>query len=414
VVKPGPVVVLALAWFAAFSLRSGFVGLGPALPDLTADLALSFAQSSILVSAPTLLMGLMAVPGGNLADRWGPTRVIALGLALVAIGGGLRAVMPAYPLLLLISIVFGAGIGIAQPPLPRLMRTRFPGRLGVTTGVYASGLVSGSIVGAAASGIMLARTAGTHGWRVPVAVWGILAGVTFVVWTLLMRPWRAPAPELGVKRVAASEASANDAWSPWRDRRMWIAAAIFAAQGLVYYLLVAWLPAVYSEAGASPTASAALFAVFNASTLPGILFFPIWSDRLGRRKPPVMLAACLFLIGVLGLLFFPFANPWRWLWPALAGSGVAALFGMSLVLPADIAPRGRTGAAAGMAFAVGYAGSALGPLVAGVVRDATGSFTTTLTLLPIVGVGMILLAVVTPELPSASRRQIEGVRNAKE
>lgn len=414
--RPGPVVVLALSWFAAFSLRSGFVGLGPALPALTVDLALSFAQSSILVSVPTLLMGLMAVPGGTLADRWGPTRVIALGLALVATGGGLRAVAPAYPLLLLISIVFGAGIGIAQPPLPRLMRSRFPGRLGVTTGVYASGLVSGSIVGAAASGIMLARTAGAHGWRAPVAAWGIIAGVTCLVWMLLMRPWRMPEPEQGIRRVMAGEASANAnaSWSPWRDRKMWIAAAIFAAQGLVYYLLVAWLPAVYSEAGASPTASAALFAVFNASTLPGILFFPIWSDRLGRRRPPVMLASCLFLIGVLGLLFFPFATPWRWLWPALAGSGVAALFGMSLVLPADIAPRGRTGAAAGMAFAVGYAGSALGPVVAGVVRDATGSFNTTLTLLPIVGVGMILLAVVTPELPSASGRLIEGAQNATE
>lgn len=412
--KPAPVVVLALAWFAAFSLRSGFVGLGPALPALTADLALSFAQSSILVSVPTLLMGLMAVPGGSLADRWGPTRVIALGLALVAVGGGLRAVAPAYPLLLVISVVFGAGIGIAQPPLPRLMRSHFPGRLGVTTGVYASGLVSGSIVGAAASGVMLARTAGAHGWRLPVAAWGILAGVTFLVWMLVMRPWRAPEPERGIRRISVDQAGEAAVWSPWRDRKMWIAAGIFAAQGLVYYLLVAWLPAVYSEAGADATASAALFAVFNASTLPGILLFPIWSDRIGRRRPPVMLASCLYLIGVLGLLFFPFANPWRWLWPALAGSGVAALFGMSLVLPADIAPRGRTGSAAGMAFAVGYAGSALGPLVAGVVRDATGSFSTTLTLLPLVGVGMILLALVTPELPSAPRRLIEGVRNATE
>jgi CP family cyanate transporter-like MFS transporter len=181
-------------------------------------------------------------------------------------------------------------------------------------------------------------------------------------------------------------------------------AVIFAAQGLVYYLLVAWLPAIYAEAGATATSTAALFTVFNAATLPGILFFPIWSDRIGKRRPPTVAAALLFTIAAIGLLLVPFADPWRWLWPALAGLAVAALFGMSLVLPADIAPRGRTGAAAGMVLGVGYAGSALGPVVAGLVRDLTGSFDATLLLLPAVGVAMIGLAAIIPELPSSRAR----------
>lgn len=396
--RPGPASVLILSWLVAFSLRSGFVGLGPALPVLATDLGLSFAQASILVSAPTLLMGLMAVPGGALVDRWGPARVIAIGLAFVAMGGGLRAAAPAYVVILGITIVFGAGIGIAQPPLPRLMRAWFPRRIGVTTGVYASGLVCGAIVGAAISGPMMAATGGgPTAWRVPIALWGVLAAATFIVWTVVMRPWRAPEPATVSGSGAESPGDDAIAWSPWRDRQAWIAAAIFAAQGVAYYLLVAWLPAIYGEAGADATTTAALFTVFNASTLPGILLFPIWSDRLAKRRPPTFVAAMLFLCGVLGLLFLPLADPWRWLWPALTGSGVAAVFGMSLVFPADIAPRGRTGAAAGMALAVGYAGSALGPVIAGVVRDSTGSFAATLALLPAVGLAMIVLATMAPE-----------------
>jgi CP family cyanate transporter-like MFS transporter len=394
--KPGPAVVLILSWLVAFSLRSGFVGLGPALPALTADLGLSFAQASALVSAPTLLMGLLAVPGGALTDRWGPARVIALGLVLVALGGGLRAAAPGFAVILVISVVFGIGIGISQPPLPRLMRTWFPRRIGVTTGIYASGIVCGAIFGSAGSGLLMVRAGGDHAWRAPVALWGIIAGITVVIWVLGMQPWRKPEPAT-VARVLPAGAEIAAAWSPWRDRLAWIAAVIFAAQGLVYYLLVAWLPAIYSEAGADPTATTALFTVFNASTLPGILLFPIWSDRLRRRRPPTVIASLLFLIGVAGLLFAPFAEPWRWLWPALAGSGVAGVFGMSLVLPADIAPRGRTGAAAGMVLAIGYAASALGPVIAGVVRDLSGSFAATVSLLPAVGVVMILLALLTPE-----------------
>jgi len=392
--------VLILSWFVAFNLRSGFVGLGPALPALAADLRLSFAQASVLVSAPTLLMGLMAVPGGGLADRWGAARVIALGLLLVAAGGGLRAVAPTFVVIFLISILFGAGIGIAQPSLPRLMRAWFPHRLGITTGVYASGMVCGSIVGASLSGLMLEWAGGHDGWRVPIAIWGGLTGAAFLIWVVVMRPWRAPEPVAVIARVPTAAAAAT-AWSPWRDRRAWIAAAIFGAQGLVYYLMVAWLPAVYSEAGADPAATAALFAVFNAATLPGILLFPIWSDRLQGRRAPTIIASLLFLLGVIGLLLAPFGDPWRWLWPTLAGAGVAGVFGMALILPADIAPPGRVGAAAGMVLAIGYASSALGPVIAGVARDVTGSFDATLALLPVVGVLMILLAGVTPELSGA-------------
>ncbi len=395
-VRPGPATVLALSWLVAFNLRSGFIGLGPALPALTLDLNLSFSQASFLVAVPTLMMGLMAVPGGAMADRWGPARVIAVGLALVAVGGGLRAVAPEFALLLALTFLFGAGIGISQPSLPRLMRSRFPLRLGVTTGIYASGLVSGSIVAASLTGPILDRIGDVSGWRLPLTLWGILAGVALLAWTAVMRPWRPP--DAPVRTAASPDVARAAEWSPWRDSRAWISALLFAAQGLVYYLMVAWLPAIYSEVGTSATATAGLFAVFNAATLPAILLFPSWSDRLRRRRPPAIVASSLFLTGVLGLLALPIADPWRWLWPALAGAGVSGVFAMSLVLPADIAPGGRTGVAAGMVLGIGYAASALGPVMAGVARDVTGSFDATLLLLPITGVLMIGLAALAPEI----------------
>ena len=395
--KPASATVLALSWLVAFNLRSGFIGLGPSLPDITADLGLSFAQASFLVAVPTLMMGLMAIPGGGIVDRWGPAVAIAGGMALVAVGGGLRAAAPDFVLLLALTFVFGAGIGVSQPSLPRLMRSHFPGQLGVTTGIYASGLITGSIVAASLTGPFLDRMANPAAWRMPMAAWGALAAVAVVVWVVVVRPWREEGASSGAAQPVSREADGH--WSPWRDRRAWVAAVLFAAQGLVYYLLVAWLPAIYGEAGLGANATAGLFAVFNAATLPGILFFPSWSDRLGRRRPPIFVAAVCFLAGVAGLLALPAAEPWRWAWPALAGLAVSGLFAMALVLPADIAPRGHTGAAAGMVLGVGYAIPALGPVVAGVVRDLTGSFGAALLLLVAFGIAMIALSLVVPELP---------------
>jgi CP family cyanate transporter-like MFS transporter len=221
--------------------------------------------------------------------------------------------------------------------------------------------------------------------------------VALLTWAVVMRPWRKEPADAG--SLPALDVAEAAAWSPWRDPQAWISASLFAAQGIVYYLMVAWLPAIYGEAGTSATATAGLFAVFNAATLPAILLFPSWSDRIHRRRPPSLVAATLFVLGVLGLLVLPLADPWRWLWPALAGSGVSGVFSMSLVLPADVAPPGRTGAAAGMVLALGYGAAALGPIIAGVVRDVTGSFDATLLLLPAIGVVMIVLSAIAPELP---------------
>jgi CP family cyanate transporter-like MFS transporter len=408
-VRPGPVIVLFLSWLVAFNLRSGFVGLGPALPNLTQDLGLTFAQASILVSVPTLLMGLLAVPGGLMADRWGAVRTIALGTAMVAIGGGARALTLNFGLMAAITILFGAGIGLAQPSLPRLMRTRFPQRLGVTTGVYASGLVCGAIVGAVLSALLLAQGGAEHAWRTPIATWGTLAAIAALIWCLVMRPWEAPTDLVRHERHVLEDTAS---WSPWKDRRAWIAAFIFAAQGMAYYLLIAWLPAVYADEGSNAAVTAALSGVFNASTLPGILLFPIWSDRLQQRKLPTIAASVMFTVGVAGLMVAPLADPLRWVWPCLAGAGVAGVFGMALVMPADLAPAGRTGRAAGMVLAVGYAGSALGPIAAGMVRDITGSFDASLILLPVVGIAMTIATFATPEMPDLARRVGRAGRQA--
>jgi cyanate permease len=51
-----------------------------------------------------------------------------------------------------------------------------------------------------------------------------------------------------------------------------------------------------------------------------------------------------------------------------------------------------------MVLAIGYAAAALGPVIAGVVRDVSGSFDATLRLLPVIAVVMIVLSLLAPEL----------------
>lgn len=400
VIARNATLALGLLALVAFNLRTGLIGVGPILPDVTNDLHLSHTQGSLLVALPTAMMGLAALPGGRLVDRFGARTIITVGLALVAIAGGLRATASIFPALVLLTTLFGIGIGIAQPGLPRLGLALFPQNAGLATGVYAGGFFSGSVVAAFVTPLLLGLSDGSARWRLPLAVWGVLAVAGWVTWVSGLHFWSIPAPRRST--VSNEEETEAAAWNPWLDRKAWIVTLIFSGQGLAYYLLLAWLPSIYEDDGLSGHTPGILFAIYNVSTFPAMVGLPLVSDRLGSRKLPTLVAASSLLIGALGLVLFATTPNLLWVWPVFCGFGVAGLFGMGMLMPVDVAPAGKTGAAAGMVLCVGYLASAAGPVIGGVIKDATGSFERALLLLPILAIAMIAIAFFAPR-PFESR-----------
>ncbi|MCO5220843.1 MAG: MFS transporter [Thermomicrobiales bacterium] len=396
----GASLALALLALAAFNLRTGMIAAGPLIPDVTRDLHLSHTQGSLLVALPPAMMGLAALPGGRLVDRFGARSILTAGLTLVALAGGLRAASSIFPVLVLMTAIFGAGIGIAQPGLPRLGLALYPRNAGRATGVYAGGFFLGSVAASLLTPIMLSTSDAASRWRLPFAGWGGLAAVGAVVWIAGLRYWSVAEASSTVD--TPQQTAAARSWSPWRDRRAWVVTLIFSGQGLAYYLLLAWLPSIYEDDGLSGHTSGLLFAVYNIATFPAMVGMPMLSDRLGSRKIPTLIAGSSLLIGSIGLATSATTPVVLWVWPALCGFGVAGLFSMGLLMPVDVAPPGRTGQAAGMVLCIGYLASAAGPILGGAVKDATGSFERALLMLPILAVIMIGFALATPR-PFGSR-----------
>ena len=393
---------LALLSLVAFNLRTGLIGVGPILPDVTDDLHLAHIQSSLLVALPTALMGLSALPGGRLVDRFGARSILTIGLALVAVAGGLRSAANDFPMLVLLTAFFGIGIGIAQPGLPRLGLALYPRNAGRATGVYAGGFFAGSVVASFFTPVLLDLSDEPSRWRVPLAVWGVTAGLSLAIWVVGLRQWRVPAPASATVSNSAGSVS-GIGWSPWRDRKVWIVTLVFSGQGLAYYLLLAWLPSIYQDDGLSGHTAGILFAIYNISTFPAMVGLPLLSDRIGSRKVPTVIAAVTLLIGSVGLVAAATTPILLWVWPVLCGFGVAGLFGMGLLMPVDVAPPGKTGLAAGMVLCIGYLASAAGPVIGGGIKDATGSFERALLLLPVLAVTMIAISFFVPRPLEAAR-----------
>jgi CP family cyanate transporter-like MFS transporter len=397
-------IALFMLFIVAINLRTGMIGVGPLMPSITDDLDLSNTSASFLVALPPLLMGIGAVPGGRLADRWGARLTITVGLTIVAIAGGLRAVAPTLATLLVLTTLFGAGIGLTQPALPRLCRGLLPQNMGFATSVFAGGFFAGALLPAFITGPVFLSGKDDSAWRLPLGVWGVIAAISLAAWIMLLPRWHVSEVHRTIEPGSEPESlpRKNDHWTPWRDRSTWIVAGLFAGQGLAYYLLIAWLPSVYEDLSINETEAGVLFAVFNLATFPAMVGLPILSDRIRSRRIPTMLASVMFLLGSTGLAIDPAGQPWRWIWPVLAGFGVAGLFGMGLLMPSDTARSGKTGQTAGMVLAIGYVASGLGPVVGGALQDITGSFESALALLPVIALAMIVLAWFTP-LPRTSR-----------
>jgi MFS transporter, CP family, cyanate transporter len=178
---------------------------------------------------------------------------------------------------------------------------------------------------------------------------------------------------------------------PWRRPVAWLLVAIFALLASVYYGLTSWLVDSFVERGWSEAHAGWLFAVMNIAAIPGAFLVPWLSDHVGGRKPWLVATTAGYFASLLGFVAVPGA---AWIWSVLAGVAGAGLFSLVMTLPLDLEhdPR-RVGALVGMMLGLGYVIGALSPLVLGVVRDTTGSFTGSLWL--IVAFGAVLLALVS-------------------
>jgi MFS transporter, CP family, cyanate transporter len=372
--RPGAL-LLAL-FFAGLTFRPQIVGAGPLFPLIQDDLDVSHAVVGLLGTIPVLCMGLFAPPAAYVVRRLGTGVGIGLSMALVGVFGLGRSVVPGVVLVILVTWGIGAGMGLGGAMAPVAVKERFAGRSGFATGIYTTGIQTGSAVSSAAA-VPLAH--GIDGWRSSLAVFSIVTCALAVGWFLLMRGEEAHARP--VERPPML---------PWRRPVAWLLVVIFGLMASTYYGLTSWLADSFVERGWSDSRAGWLFAVLNIAAIPGSLAIPWLSDHVGGRRPWLVATGGMYLLAAFGFVQLPGA---AWLWAVLGGIASAAMFSLVLTLPLDLeSDARRVGALVGMMLGAGYALGATSPLLLGAVRDATGSFTGSLWL--IVAFSALLLVAV--------------------
>ena len=344
----------------ALSAQRG--GVGPLAPRIQGDLGVSHAVAGLLGTIPVLCMGLFAPRAAGIAGRFGTARAIGLALGLVALFGALRTLVPDAWEVLVLTVPIGIGIAVAGTLMPLAVRELLPGRLGLGTGLYGSGMNLGSALSPALA-VPLAAWLG--GWRESLAAMAGAGALLAIGWLVLARG-----------RSGAARSPLKPAPMPLRSGLAWLCCAIFGVLGISFYGIIAWLPDALREHGWSDSRAGYVLAVAMAVSAPVTLTVPSLAERFGSRRS-WLLAGSLLQVGAI-VLFITLPGG-GWAWAVVLGSGLGIAFATLMTLPLDLGSGpARVAAAAGMMLGVGYTIAALGPFVLGAVRDATGTYTASL------------------------------------
>jgi CP family cyanate transporter-like MFS transporter len=176
----------------------------------------------------------------------------------------------------------------------------------------------------------------------------------------------------------------------WRTRRAWALGIHFGLVNGGYTTLVAWLPAYYQQRGASVAHSGSLLAAMTVFQAASALLLPLAAASFRDRRPWLVAGLSAQLFGIVGLIAWPDLVPL--LWVAVAGAGLGGTFSLTLVTALDHSDDHRI-AARLVAFVqgVGFIVAAIAPVIAGRLRDATGSFVTAWIMLALCISAMITL-----------------------
>jgi CP family cyanate transporter-like MFS transporter len=251
--------------------------------------------------------------------------------------------------------------------------------------------VAGALVSAGLA-VPLADVLG--GWRWAMAAFAAGSLISLVGWLALLP---------GDPEVHRDD-RAGAARLPWRSGLAWGLVVVFGLQSMLYYGTISWLPAVYVERGWSEAAAGSLLALVNLVGLVVGVAVPFAADRVGSRRSQMSMASVAAVIGFAGVSLAPDA---AWLWALLLGFGLGAIFPLCLTLPVDVADGpAHVGAIAALMLLGGYVISGVGPVLLGLVRDATGDFSASIWLMS--GLGVVLVAACLTLSPGRLRTGIRS------
>lgn len=391
--------IFVTLWVTYASYYLCRVNFSVALPGMMNELGYSKAALGAVGTAFFWTYALGQFINGQLADKFGARKLIALGLLGSAVVNVLMGFNPGLGAVMILWGLNGYLQATGWAPSVKTLANWFPtGQRGKVSGLFGSCYQAGNAIGWVLAGLLVAH----FGWRAAFWVPGLILIPSAAHWYVRIRnsPESTGLPPIetyerhGERADRATTANATGDVSLLSGEkhlglgytlgktvgngRMWVVACAFFFVDIVRYGFLLWAPTYLFETQKAGIAKAALTAA--VMPLAGALgaFFSGWAtDRYFRSRRAPIVTLNLLLLGILAWAYRFIVPVEAW----MAGLVMLALIGfttygahvvMVATVPMDYGTRKAAGSATGFIDGFGYLGAGLVGVGTGFLVDRWG------------------------------------------
>jgi nitrate/nitrite transporter NarK len=382
--------MLALGFLATLNVHLLLFSYSPLVRNIADELALTNAEAGFLFSVSILTLMLFRIPWGMLFDRKGLKATMGFALVLMGVFGLVRGFAVDYVTLLASQFLLGVALSGIIPAIPKLVSYSFPReKVGLATGICLAGFPIGDVLALSVTPYLV--EAGS-GWRQVFQVYGVWALLLIFLW------WKFAGGEPQSMKAATPNSSSvkRDFAKLLRMKEVWLLTGLYFCAGGCYDTMLLWLPDVLQSEGLNTLTASWVALMLPVGFLFSALAVGAFSDKLGLRKPFILLMGVvsgpvLYLAGTV-------AGAAAYVTAFLVGLCTVGVLTLVLAVPVEM-PRLSPflSSALGVVSSVGNAGSFLLPTLVGQLRDVSGTFLLSMVVLAVVGECMFALGLMLPE-----------------
>lgn len=393
--------VLSILWVSwLFSFLDRMV-VSVALPFIGDEFQLDAASQGIILSAFFAGYALFQIPGGMLADKFGPKRVMAFAIAWWSVFTSLTGMVFSYPILLICRFVFGVGEGCFPGSSWKTIATYFPSRERATaTAIQASV----NTLGPAIASLVAAGIIATFGWRTVFIGLGIPGILISLIIYLYIKDDPHQHPRITAEELSELDSGSTDASAKPREsiqfkqflkmRILWQMLIIWFLFDITFWGFVSWLPSYLMKVrGFSVIKTGILGSLpFFVGTV-GMLIGGYLSDRFKGYRKWLFIPNTLIASGFLYLTYSVTSADWAVVFQCVSSLFMFLAFAAFWGLVIDAIPPAIMGASSGTVNFGGQVAGFISPFVMGYLIDKNqGSFDMAFMFLIVAAIGSALVA----------------------
>ncbi|MEN3979106.1 3-(3-hydroxy-phenyl)propionate transporter MhpT [Acinetobacter sp. CWB-B33] len=358
------IVTVAICFLIAVIEGLDIQAAGIAAAGIREDFGLDKSQLGVFFSAGILGLLPGALVGGRIADRIGRKKVLICSTAVFALFTLFTAWVNSFHSLLAVRFLAGAGLGAAMPILITLASEAVtPQNRGRAVGLMYCGMP----VGAAILSLIATTDFGAD-WKNVFYLGGLLPIIVIplMIWLLPESKEYLKAKELAANTSAAEAApqgSFKDLFNTENRMRTFCIWVSYFFTLMVVYIMLSWLPSLFTELGFTRKDGATAQFYFMVSATIGTIILGMLTDRWKKAYVIVLMyggiLAGLFALNGAGSL------TQMYMASALVGAFVIGCQGVLYAFGGIVYPTEVRGTGVGVGSAVGRIGAMLGPAIAG-------------------------------------------------